>query len=516
MNGGLLGFFNRRHEDKIWRRSTERSNIYYVLPESPHEYLDPLSRQEVARRYEWLLEKFGMVKEGTNGVARHTIGTGLTLQLNSDDPEFNVDGRAAFNMYALTPSRVDISGRRNLYQMQRTAVQQLIGRGEFFSANRENPRWKGTFTSTGAEVGEPCVQLFDANQIESPEDADESVYDGVKLGQYFEPLGYYARQKGGTHDFIPANLMTHWFEPTGVDQVRGQSAWSPVVDKLVDWHDLAKLVVATAKTQNAIAIAVKKLAKIGGRGIGNRIKQRIAQTTGQSTEPETDTSALEKAFPGLVAYLGADGEAEMIHHTSPNDKLEPFLSNLIGPDVFLAIGVPSEFFWRSAKGSAADNRFTLIRADLRFKVLADELCERWLNGIAFRFLSHRIETGMLKAPTDPNWAQKIGWQKPPRLTVDNGRDGALELQQLENGADNLRNIYDRRGQDYREEGIVQWTAEWAEFLLEAKRKKLPEWVIQKWRAGTPGAGGNTAQQDGKNGGKSNGDSSQTTDDGTAD
>src|SRR5688572_19768368 len=73
----MFGWFTRRHEDKLRFGNTERTQIMYLLPEDPREYLDPLSREEVNRRVEWLLEKFGLVRELFLGTARHTVGTGL-------------------------------------------------------------------------------------------------------------------------------------------------------------------------------------------------------------------------------------------------------------------------------------------------------------------------------------------------------------------------------------------------------------------------------------------------------
>ncbi len=317
----MWGWFNRRHEDKLFRWNTDRTQILYVLPENPREYLDPLSRGEIARRVELLMEKFGLVKEGGRGIARHTIGSGLTLQLNTEDLDWNSDAEADFLLYSLTKSRFDLAGRRDFYVAQQAAVEQLIFRGEFFSASAKNPRWNN----------EPCVQLFDTTEIRTPDsmsDDTPSVYDGVQLGEYNEPLGYYAPTKANPTRLIPVSQMFHWYEPTGINQIRGESAFSPVVNKLVDWWDLEKLVVKTAKTHSALAVAVKKLAKIGGRGAFNAIKSGGSG----NTDPTCNTQALEKAFGGAVAYLGQDGEVELVNSTTPNEKLQPFVSNLFAPD----------------------------------------------------------------------------------------------------------------------------------------------------------------------------------------
>jgi len=496
----MFGWFKRRHEDKLRFGNTERTQIMYLLPEDPREYLDPLSRQEVTRRVEWLSEKFGLVKELFHGTARHTVGTGLTLQLNSDDHEWNALAEADFLLYSLTKSRFDIANRRDFYAAQKTAVRQIGYRGEFFARATRHPR--------GPWEGEPCEQLFDTTEIRSPDnlgDEEKDIYDGVGLDEFLAPTKYFAPTSADPRRAFDAATMFHWYDPSGINQVRGQSSLSPVVNRLVDWFDLEKLVIKTAKTHSALAVAVRKLAKAGGRGAFNRINRTTP--TGATASEKQDTSALEKAFGGAVAYLGADGDVQLVNAQTPNEKLAPFISSLIAPDVALAHGLPIEFFWSGDKSSGQDRRAILARADLRFKELADELIYGWCQGVAFRYLSHRMTTNgadgqpLLRPCTDPNWSLKMGWQQPARITVDNGRDGALELKQLDAGAENLRSIWDRRGGSYREQAIKQWLREWMEFIEEhaAMRKKLPKelqalWdmIPAKWRAGMPGAGQGTA------------------------
>lgn len=490
----MFGWFKRRHEDKLRWGNTERTQIMYLLPEDPREYLDPLSREEVNRRVEWLLEKFGLVRELFLGTARHTVGTGLTLQLNSDDLEWNELAEADFLLYSLTKSRFDLAGRRDFYAAQKTAVEQYGIRGEFFSRATKNPRWNN----------EPCEQLFDTTEIKSPENQDaedKSIYDGVGLGEFLEPKAYYAPTKDQPRRSFDAATVWHWYKPIGINQIRSASTLSSVVNRLVDWFDLEKLVIKTAKSHSALAVAVRKLAKAGGRGVYNRINRTSAQ--GASKEEKQDTAALEKAFGGSIAYLGQDGDVQLINPQTPNEKLAPFISSLIAPDVALAHGLPIEFFWSGDKTSGQDRRAILARADLRFKELADEQIYGWCTPVAYRYLSHRMTTKgpdgqpLLRPCKDTNWHLKMSWQQPARITVDNGRDGALELNQLANGAENLRSIWDRRGGSYREQAIKQWLREWMEFLQEhaAMRSKLPKelqamWdlIPQKWRAGMPGAG----------------------------
>jgi capsid protein len=458
----------------------ERSRIWYLLPEDSRDYLDALTREEVARRTEAMMDTFGMVKEAVRGVGRHTVGKGISLQLNTSDIEWNVEAEADFEQYFSTPERFDIAGRRSGYDAENTWVEQRIIRGEAFGSMTENPEFDG----------EPCWQLWDSTEIRTPDSLaeDKAIYDGVRLSDVHKPLGYYAKANNAKgYVEIPANKMRHWYQPLGINQVRGVSDFAPVVHRLVDWRDLEKLFIQHAKTQSALAVAVKKLAKVGKNGLANRIKR---ESTG--TGDKTDTAALEKAFPGLVSYLGADGDVQLISGNSPSDKLQPFLTTLIAPDVFLSAGLPSQFFLNPELLTGANQRFILARADLLFQTLGEDLIYRFLRPAAFRYLSWRIEKGKLRKPADPNWAATMTWQTPKRITVDNGRDGNLTIQLVGNGMENLRGWYDQNGKFWRSE-TLQWIREWKEFdkmcRAEGMSPEMIKLMLQRWRPGMPGAGG---------------------------
>jgi hypothetical protein len=404
----MFGYIANRFWNAI-KWSPDRSQIMYMLPFDGRQYLDPLSRKETVRLVEGLAQEFGIIKEGFRGIARHTIGKGLELQLNTTDLKWNEEAEAQFEEYAVTANRFDLAGRRNLFEAQHTAVEQRIFRGEFFASATENPRW----VDPASGLKEPCWQLFDTNEITDPSDVSDAVakriFDGVEVDETNCPTAYHVKSASGDR-MIPAPAMAHWYQPTGIDQLRGESDFAPVINRLVDWKDLERLFTKHAKTHSALAVAVKKLARAGGRGAMGAI--RSSGVASSSTAPGVDTGALEKAFPGMIAYLGQDGEAELLNSSSPNESLGKFITDVLAPNVFASMGVPPEFFWNVTRAGGATQRFILTRADLLFQVLADGLAYRWLNAVAFRFIAHRIRIGRLAAPSDPNWSSKMSWQTP--------------------------------------------------------------------------------------------------------
>ena len=68
----MFGLF-QKFRDSL-SNGPERSRIYYLLPQESRDYLDPITREEVTRRVEAMMDSFGMVKEGIRGTARHTVG----------------------------------------------------------------------------------------------------------------------------------------------------------------------------------------------------------------------------------------------------------------------------------------------------------------------------------------------------------------------------------------------------------------------------------------------------------
>lgn len=452
--------------------------MYFMLPDDSRNYLDPLSRKESTRVIEGLVQRFGIMKEGVRGIARHSVGKGFMLQLNTEQPKWNAEAEAQWEEYAITPGRFDAAGRRSFYDSLHLGIEQRVFRGEFFAsmtASVEEP-W----------TGEPCWQFWDTLEIETPENLgeDKSVFDGVRVNARHRPVEYYTKTGDAIkHTPIPADRMVHWYQPMGVNQIRGESDFAASIQRFRHWDDLEKLVIRHAKTHANLAIVVNKLGKLGGKGAFAKLRKDAAKSTG-AEEDVTDVAALEKAFGGAIAYLGENGKAELVTGQSPNDKLEPFVTNLLLPNGLASLGLPVQIFWSIAKMGGPEVRFRLAQADLTFQIFADGLIYRFANPAAYRFLQHRIKTGKLDAPKDPNWASKMGWQTPARITVDNGRDGTLEINQLAAGVETLRSICDRRGISYRAH-MRQWVREILEFIQIAQEENVPAPIVDRWLANMP-------------------------------
>ncbi len=525
--GAALGFRATwgNYSDAVGLGSTDRSSNYLVwLDADTRQYLDPWTREIVYRKVEWLFQNFGVVKEAVRGIARLTVGRGIGLQLNTDDEEWNALAEEQFEAWACAPSRCDMAGRRSFYQLQKFAVTQRIKAGEFWAAFFGNPRWDG----------EPALQVYDAKEVVTPPENGTDLYvvDGVRLDRNHCPISYFVQGLNDQCNEIPASEMVHWYFADAANQVRGISDLAQAVAPLADAYELGKIVTKTAKQNSAIGLHVKKLVKNGGQGAFDKIRtiqqrQKVGQglapggqTYGQSND--VDPSYERLAGGGAIIYTDEGGDVKFLTPNSPSPLVEPFITKVLMRNGLSSLGAPAELFWDCANLNSANQRYVLAKGDALFTELADDLEAHLCNPAAVRFLISRMETGKLRRPlkkvltpaapdpaeaeaeklapgfignsdklveswvedTGGDWMNKLSWQRPARLTIDNSRDAAAEINQLSNGIETLSTINDRRGRSWRQV-TSQWFREFA-FAARCARQNGVPWAINLWRAGLPG------------------------------
>jgi hypothetical protein len=99
-------------------------------------------------------------------------------------------------------------------------------------------------------------------------------------------------------------------------------------------------------------------------------------------------------------------------------------------------------------------------------------------------ISWRIENKLLRPCGDPRWMEKMSFQGPKRITVDNGRDTKAMLDLLAAGGTTLQDIYLASGENYRAK-MRQWIREPLEFIRIAKEEGASPALIARWEANLP-------------------------------
>src|ERR1700676_2951393 len=207
----LLNFFNGgRAFSSTIDGSIDRANLRFLVPPDSRFYITRRTRKILNDHAEWLYQNFGIVKEGVSGIARHTVGKGISLQLDSDDREWNKACEDDFEAYALTPERCDLAGRRTFYDAQTTAVEQRFVRGAFWCAHAQNPEWNN----------EPCFQIYDSEEIASPFtlQPDLLIMDGVEVNKNSRAVRYWIPSLDNKFTPIDRAQMIHWYKPHAINQ----------------------------------------------------------------------------------------------------------------------------------------------------------------------------------------------------------------------------------------------------------------------------------------------------------
>jgi capsid protein len=473
----------------------DRANVRFYLPQDARMYINEFSRRRINEKAEWLWQHFGFVKETVSGIARHSVGKGISAQFNTISRTWNEAARSAVERYFLSPGFCDLTGRRNGYEAQTFAVEQYIIRGEFVGSFVENPRMPSPNDAVG---GAPCFWAWDSAEMGTPDklpNADAIILDGVEVGNFHEPLNYWRKSWDAAWEPHPAENCFHWYKPHAAGQVRGCSAFAQAVNGLVDIHELKAMTTRSAKVNQLVSMVIKGIPKKKTRGAMGALS-RAATGTGKEGSTAQDTAQIESLYGAAgagIAYLDAEGDAKLLSSQAPSPLVEPFITDLLMRDASLATGVPSEFFWNPNKLSGANTRFVLARADLFFQQTADALIYRFIEPLVVRFIRWRVASGLLPEPPggiNGNWADLVTWRLPRRVTVDNGRDSKSRIEQLHNGLANLRGLYAEVGEDWKCE-TAQWIEEFIEFRQMCIDRKLDEDTIEqllaRWRPLPPGS-----------------------------
>ncbi|HEY3898937.1 MAG TPA: phage portal protein [Chthoniobacter sp.] len=540
--GAVLGFkaaYNS-YSDAVFL-SPDRGEVYYYLSADTRQPATVYTRRRILQKVTWLYQNFGIIKEAVRGMARHTVGKGICLTLNTDDDEWNALAEAEFEAWAMAPDRCDISGRRNFYEIQTFAVVQRVKQGEFLASFANNPRWND----------EPCLQVYDTLELDTPgaKNDDPNIVDGVQLDQNHCPLAYFIIGLENTVTPIPKSNFVHWYFAEEANQVRGISEFAQAVRPMLDSREMINLTTKTAKQNASIGLHVKKMVKMGGLGALDKIrtyKQRQNVEQGNSpgspsTSPSTDNDAAYErlAGGGAVIYTDENGDAKFLTPNSPSPLAEPFIRNVLMRDGLSSIGgAGADFFWALADVNSAGQRAVLVKQDLVFITLGDGLIGHVCNPAAVRFLNARMTSGKLRRPfvrqplqnaspkpgpiipdddegdpgapkeqwvedTDGHWMSCLSWQLPQRLSIDNAKEAKAEIDQLSNNIETLSTVHDKRGRGWRPM-VDEWFREFAYAARCAKKHGVP-WALKIWRASMPGAQGGDPSPDDPNGNPKGGD-----------
>ena len=266
-----------------------------------------------------------------------------------------------------------------------------------------------------------------------------TIRDGVIYYRGGRPAGY--RINCGTSanpDFqdLPASDIIHLFDPTYSEAGRGLPAFTHALEDI-------KTCLASTEDERVRQMIISRLHltvfnDTGAPDLDDPMT--TLDSDGTSGQPAAFST---KAFPGGVMYLPAEGNQriEQMKHDNPGPVWEAFQDRLIRMAV-VGAGWSLSLVWKPT-GQGTAERAEIVKARRaivkRQRVLA--YAARRIMSWAYAVFHDTNRVPLLDYPTA--W----DFSRPPRLSVDDGRESTLELNECVTGSRNLSEVLEARGRN---------------------------------------------------------------------
>ena len=258
------------------------------------------------------------------------------------------------------------------------------------------------------------------------------ICDGVIYYASGRPAAYrFNMGKDGKESFkdIPATDIIHLFDPTHCEQGRGLPAFTHALESL-------KMSLFSTEDERIRQQIVSRLHltifnESGGPDLDDPLSSLSVNSNGEATDLYT------KAFPGGVSYMANGEKIEQMKHENPGDVWESFQNRLMKDAI---IPVWSYTVWQGT-GQGTDTRAEIMKCRRFVTKRQGQLWYAAKRALAWAYsiFAEQGRVPLLQNPTA--W----DFSRPPRLSVDDGRESKMELEELRTGSRNLAEVLEARG-----------------------------------------------------------------------
>lgn len=455
--GGGFGGMNNGYQGADWSRL--RGYVYFPQLDT-RVAVSSYTRTEILRRVRFLYANNGLCRRLIDGLSRMVAGTGLVPHASTKDPVFNRAALAYWSAYANSRFSYDLGGRYNCSGSQYHCTRFQFRDGDYLQAQARTAAGdpanvfyeghqcaSGNFDSAGAYAGaedDPGGLGFGLG--------GGSSYDGVIVGPHNSALGYRVRTADNGFVILPARDVIFGCDYDTAGQRRGLSIAHHAVNNMLDASEIQSFVKAGVKIANQYGhwiergVAVAGAPTAGSRG-GNKFE--IPGAGGPIT--------IERIMgPGVIPQLQPGDQVKFNTSAHPHPNQLGLIDYLIR-DIAWGAGISPEIVWNVAALGGANTRFVLADAQSWINLKQQQLVDTKLSREWITVIGDALARKKLRAPRDPVsnevipqwWAHQ--WIPPARLTVDWGRDGKLQLEQIKLGALSFKNYFAWQGLDYLEQ-----------------------------------------------------------------
>ena len=340
----------------------------------------------------------------------------------------------------------DITGRHNLLSLTQLVLRAVLVDGDC-----------GVLVAR--EKGQLKLQSITADRIGRDIDlnqSDPSYVGGITIDERGRPVSYrvYQRNSSGAYqDFVeqPAEYFCHIFAPTRLDEYRGRSVMSTLLDDAADISDIIEYEKMAARWASSQAGVVKS--EYGA----DEEMASVLRGDQDSFGNEIKLTALE---PGRINYLNTGESMEVFKSGDrPAQAFQNFVQYLENR-MCRAMGVSARVVLdRPSAGPEA--RKDLMQAERTFDFWRAQMESQLLNKVIRMVLMDGVVKGEL--PNDPN-ITRGEWQWPGSVSIDAGRDARADIELWRMGLTTAAELYGENGSDW--ESSLRQRAKEAAFIAQ--------------------------------------------------
>lgn len=415
-------------------------NTLYDLPAS--------EQRELVRRSRALFANSGIAK--VLSTIAMMVGSQIPQMASGDDGWNKVaEQLLAFeNGSALI---CDVSGEHNLETVQPLLELLAMRDGDCFAV----------FTKT--RTGRASWRIYEGHVVNGqPPGAygDHQWEQGIKRNDEGRPISYWFEEqnawKAGAAQGIevPARAVKHYkYTPTK----RGIPALAHAINNIIDIIERRGFVKATLKLRAMLGLAIETdgggkdsgIRPIGG-GLYNASGGSPANRAGATSNAADVGPKIEKLdAAGNTAYVLTPKPGQKVNHLrddNPSPNATDFEAELLR-DVAIGLQLPPQVLFWLEKQTGPMVRYTIRMAQRRIDERRSYMRNTFLNPWVAYQLSIALKSENLPEPEGglPEYWWRCGWQTPADLTIDVGRDGNLEIAQVEAGITSLHEVCGSQG-----------------------------------------------------------------------
>lgn len=427
-------------------------------------------RDVIARRAEDLAANDAHAAGLIGGLATNVVGTGIkpqsqveaaALDLTDEDAvsELRDQIEAAFSLWAM---RADAGGRMTFDMLQALNIRTTLIQGEFCNLC-VNMADVGGGLPPGRHFS-MALQSISPQRIQSPfgQWYSPDVHDGVKLGAFGEPTGYWIAQPDMTGNipfgqalnarYYPANIahrpvVLHAFPQTDPEQFRGRSILAPAMKFFRDLNDCLDYELVGQLVAAAFPIAITSDMSGLLQGFGTEFKDQVRF--------RRDDERVADVQPGSVLELYQGEDVKPLESKRPGNNFDPFVTRILRA-AGAAAGIPYEVVVKDfSKTNYSSARAALLEAQRVFRCYQQWLIVSFCQRVWRAVVEEAFVRGMVKIPQGaPDFYDAmdaylaVSWIPPRPGHVDPTKEIDAEIAAKEAGVTTDAEIISARGGDW--------------------------------------------------------------------